>query len=302
MLASRTLLASTAAVLLAVPLFVTSVSVDIALADEGATGLDSAAQAFEAGRLKECIQICEKVPDDAADHRKAVFLRAESYLRLGKPAEAQKGFELVLAENAKSVPAMIGFGRALAAQGKHDAAEEALRGAVKRDKKSAYAQRVLGEFFISQRKFSDARTTLSKAWKLDKKDPLTAIALVDVHLGYNDAKGSIKIAKQLIKARPKHPVGHFLLGRALEYDRDWKDAIKAYEEAIAQDKSFLDAYRNLAIVCQTQNVSYRDAALLKKSMSAYEQYFELGGKEPELRKIYDQMVAFLKWQKENAGK
>jgi tetratricopeptide (TPR) repeat protein len=289
MINTHSLLVSAAAILLVVP----------ALADDGVASLDAAAKAFEEGRLEDCVSVCDKVPDSSKDHRKAVFLRAESLLRLGKPKEAQAGFEVVLAENAKSVPAMIGFGRSLDAQGAYEKAEDALRAAVKRDKKSAYAHRVLGEFFIARRKFSDARTTLSKSWKLDSKDPLTAIALVDVHLGYEDAKSSIKVAKQLIKARPTHPVGHFLHGRALEYDGDWKDAIEAYEKAVECDTEYLDAHKNLAIVCHTQNAMYRDKELLEKSMAHYERYFELGGKEPELRNIYDQMVGFLKWEKEN---
>jgi len=46
----------------------------------------------------------------------------------------------------------------------------------------------------------------------------------------------------------------------------------------------------------------RDAALLEKSMSRYECYFALGGEEPELCRIYDQMTAFLEWQKEQEGR
>lgn len=270
--------------------------------EPAAGGLAPAVTAFDEGRLDDCVKACDAVPDDDADHAKALYLRAESCLLLGRTEEAADGFRAVLAERKGSVPALTGLGRALIVMGDLDAAEETLRDAVERDKKSAPAQRALGELFIARKEYSDARTTLSKAWKLDPKSTLTAIPLVDVHLGYKDTKGALKVARQLAKALPDHPVGHFLVGRVLEHEGDWKEAIEAYEKAVAADDTYLDAHRNLAIVCHTQNAMYRDRELLDKSMRHYERYFELGGEEPELRRIYDQMQAFLKWQEEQQGR
>lgn len=259
-----------------------------------AAGLEGAVAAFDEGRLDDCVKACDAVPADDAEHAKALWLRAEALLLLGRADDAAEGFRGVLAERPRSVPARTGLGRALTALGALDEAEDVLRDAVKRDKKSAPAHRALGELLIARQKYSDARGVLSKAWKLDPTSPSTAIPLVDVHLGYDDTKGALKVARQLAKERPESPVGHFLVGRVLEHEREWKDAIDAYQKAVAADDTYLDAHRNLAILCHTQNPMYRDRELLDTSMKHYERYFELGGDEPELRRIYDQMSAFLK--------
>jgi len=259
-----------------------------------AVGLDGAVTAFDEGRLDDCVRACESVPADDAGHARALWLRAEALLLLGRADDAAEGFRTVLAERPQSVPARTGLGRALTVLGALDEAEEVLRDAVKRDKKSAPAHRALGDLLIVRERYSDARGILSKAWKLDPASPLTAIPLVDVHLGYQDTKSALKVARQLAKGRPESPVGHFLVGRVLEHEGEWKAAIEAYEKAVAADDTYLDAHRNLAILCHTQNPMYRDRELLDTSMKHYERYFELGGNEPELRRIYDQMSAFLK--------
>lgn len=271
------------------------------LAEESPAGLEAARAAFDEGRLEDCVKACDAVPEKGADAARARYLRGAARLLLDEPAAAEKDFRAVLSKRKQSVPALTGLARALAAQDDHEQAEKLLRDAVKLDKKGAVTHRVLGEVLIAREKYSDARGILAKAWRLDPTSPLTAISLVDVHLGYGDDKSALKVAKALIKKRPDHPVGHFLAGRALEFKGKWKDALAAYETALEKDDTYLDAHRNLAILCQTQNPMYRDREMLDKAMKHYERYFELGGKAPELRRVYDQMAAFLEHIK-NGGR
>ena len=73
---------------------------------------------------------------------------------------------------------------------------------------------------------------------------------------------------------------HFLTGYALE-------------KALALDASFLDAHKNLAILCHTRNPLYTDEVRTKKALEHYAKYFELGGQDKELESSYAQFKAFM---------
>ncbi len=268
-----------------------------ALAEESTAapqGLDAARVAFSDGDLDACVTLCEAIPAKSDDRPGALYLRGEALRLLDRDADAEKSFRSVLELRPKSVPATTGLGLALFDQGRRDEAESVLRDAVDLDKKNVAALRALGEVLGAMGKGGEGRTLLAKAWRLDTKNALTAVSLVEIHIGHNDAASALKVAKTLIKGRREHPAGHFLLGLALEHKGKWKDAIEAYEAAIERDDTYIDAHKNLAIVCQTRNPMYRDSDLLEKSMKHYERFFELGGKDPGLRRVYDQMSAFLK--------
>ena len=104
---------------------------------------------------------------------------------------------------------------------------------------------------------------------------------------------SNQAAKKLVKSRPDHPMGYFLLGLVLDREGEEKQAIAAYELAIEKDGKFLDAHKNLAILCHTANPLYQNKVRTKKALEHYALYFELGGKDPELERSYLQMKGFL---------
>jgi tetratricopeptide (TPR) repeat protein len=89
----------------------------------------------------------------------------------------------------------------------------------------------------------------------------------------NDNMKALKVAGELSKSQPKHPLGPFLEGIAFERDGKDRKAIAAYEEALKRDANFLDAHKNLAILCHTQNPMYTDEARTKKALEHYERYF-----------------------------
>ena len=112
-------------------------------------------------------------------------------------------------------------------------------------------------------------------------------------LASDDEKRAGKVAGKLAKALPKHPMGHFLKGLVLDRRGKDKDAIEAYEKAIALDETFLDAHKNLAILCTTKNPLYRDKERTEKAFRHYEKYFELGGNDPELEQTYRTIKGYL---------
>jgi predicted Zn-dependent protease len=275
------LLASLTSALLAVPSF-------------AGTPLEEATQAFQAGEFPKVLALAEKGGGDATDGPRLTYLAGEAQLVLGAPAEAEKAFRAVLAQRPQAIPAQVGLGRALTALAKNDEAEKVLAAALKADPKDVGALTAHGLLLSVTGKSKEACKELERAVSLDPKNALTVRAYVEALLRADDASEAAGVVEAFAKARPEHPMGPFLLAWTMERDGDDEAAIEQYQESIARDASFLDAHKNLAILCHTLSNTYQDKARVELAYEHYERYFALGGKDPELRAMYDNLVSFKK--------
>lgn len=265
----------------------------VASASARGAELDSAKSAFEQGDYKAVVKLAHKASSASADRAKLWYLAGEAQLVLNDAAGAERSFREVLASHESALPARIGLGRALTSLKKLDEAEKELRAAVAADAHDAQALRALGDCLIAADQSKEAKSTLEQAAKLAPGDPWITRSQVELALRGDDDKAALKLAKGLAKAKPKHPMGPFLLGVLYERDGKTDEAIAAYEQALELDERFLDAHKNLAILCHTMSSTYSNVARVKKSLEHYERYFELGGKDPELENAYRQMKAFV---------
>jgi len=276
--------------------FALAVCALLALTSAGLAGdgpLESAMEAFSEGRYERVLEICSGVDADGADRPKADYLAGEAALLLDRPADAEKSFRAVLAKRPEAVPARVGLGRALLAAGKAAEAVKVLEEAVEAEKRNPAALRALGRAQTAAGDPARGLKTLAKAWKRDRKDPLTCRAYVSALLERGETKTASAVAKGLVKARKDHPMGWFLTGMVLDRDGEYDEAIAAYEKALEKDEKFLDAHKNIAIICHAVNPTYRDVPRTKKAFRHYRAYFDLGGKDEELRKIYLRTKGFL---------
>ena len=92
-------------------------------------------------------------------------------------------------------------------------------------------------------------------------------------------------------------MGDFLVGLALDRQDKDDDAIAAYERALAKDDHFLDAHKDLAILCHVKSNTYQDQVRVKKAFEHYERYFALGGADERLKQMYATMKAYFESQK-----
>lgn len=255
------------------------------------TPLEEATLAFQAGEYTKVLALAAKAGTDA-DGARLTYLAGEAQLVLGAPAEAERAFRAVLAQRPAAVPAQVGLGRALTALDKHDEAAKVLAAALKAAPEDVGALTAHGLLLSVTGRSKEARQELERAWKLDPKNALTVRAYVEALLRADAGPEAAGVVETFAKARPEHPLGPFLLAWTMERDGDDEEAIAQYQESLARDANFVDAHKNLAILCHTLSNTYQDKARVELSYAHYERYFALGGKDPELRAMYDNLVAF----------
>jgi tetratricopeptide (TPR) repeat protein len=255
--------------------------------------VDEAFQAYQAGEYAKAAEKAESVPAGDPLYARARYLAGEARLALGEAEPAEKAFRAALEKKPGSAPILAGLGRALTARGSLEEALKVLQEAVKADGKDAGARRSLGEAFAAQGKVPEARKELEAAAKLDPKDPLAARALVEILLRSDDLEAAGRAAEVHARSDPKGAMGDFLRGLVLDRSKKGKDAIASYEAALAKDPKFLDAHKNLAILCVTDNPSYTNRERTRKAFDHFAKYFELGGKDEELRRTYETIKGFL---------
>lgn len=252
--------------------------------------VEAALAAFKGGEWKKSIEAADAVPASAEERPRADYLIGETQLVLGDASAAEAAFRRVLAKRPSAVPAKTGLGRALTQLERFDDAEGVLKEAAALDVKDASVKAALGELHVRAKKLDVGRAELAEAYALDPKNPSIARSYCEALWAANDEDAATKVATALIKALPKHPMGAFL--QALEQERLGKDgkAIELYQAALALDPHFLDAHKNLAILCHTRNPMYQDGKRTDLAFEHYQRYFDLGGKDDELKRNYDMLV------------
>lgn len=258
----------------------------------GETPLEQATRAFEAGEFAQVLALGAAAKADSPDFPRLAYLAGEAQLVLGAPAEAEKAFRTVLAQRPKAVPAQIGLGRALMAQDKLDAAGAELEAALKAAPKDAGALTAHGLLLSVSEKSEQAKKELALALELEPKNALVVRGAVEVLLRADDVPGAAAVAEAFLKLRPEHPMGPFLMAWTLERDDEDELALEQYQAALAKDPNFIDAHKNLAILCHTLSNTYRDKERVKLAYAHYERYFALGGRDQDLKTMFENLVSF----------
>ena len=266
------------------------------LAAAATAGLDDALAKFQEGKLRDALDAAEAVPEDAAEYAKARYLMGEIFLALGEPADAEEALKGALRKKPKSEPVLTALGRALLEQDRATEAVKELEKAVAADGKSARAAAFLGVARLRATDGKEGGKDLARGLKLGAEDPEVARAAVAERLRSGDLAEARKAAKTFAAANKKHPMGPFLEGLVAEREKEYGAAIESYANAAKLDDTFLDAHKNLAILCITDNPVYSNRERTKKAFDHFAKYFELGGRDEELRRTYETIKGFLEGQ------
>jgi tetratricopeptide (TPR) repeat protein len=255
--------------------------------------LDDAKEKFAAGEWKAALAAADEVPAEDEGYAKARYLAGEIQLMLRDPEGAEKAFRAALGRKPGAEPLLTGLGRALLERGQEAEALKVLEEAVKAAPDSARALCFLGIARMRATGGRKGRKEIEKAAQLGKDDPEVARASVVAYLRDEDTDNAGKAARRFAKAQPKSPMGPFLVALVQEREKSHDDAIASYEAALKLDESFLDAHKNLAILCIAQNPLYTNQERTKKAIRHFERYFALGGQDANVKRIWDTLQQFI---------
>ena len=257
------------------------------------SGVDAAMKFVEAGKFVEALDAAKAVPDTDATYGKARYIVGEMELVMGDSTAALEAFEAVIAKKPTSAAALAGAGRSKLAAKDSAGAVTYFEKAVAADAKTARYRAWLGLARVGADGATEGRKDLAAAEKLDAADVEVARAVVEALIDLNDIPGAEKAVAAFSKARKDHPFAPFLGALVADKNAKYDDAITLYEKAIALDPNFLDARRNLAIVCVTQNPSYTNAKRTKIALEQLAAYVRLGGRDASLKTLAEQLPQFV---------
>ena len=166
--------------------------------------------------------------------------------------------------------------------------------AVKAQPKSGRAVALLGVARYQDSYGEKGAREIKRGVKMAPEDPVVARALVLLWLEQDKPAKALKVAKRFAKVRKDHAMGPFLMGLVQEQQEEFKPAIASYEKAIKLDDRFIDAHKNLAILCIAQNLNYQDRERTIKALKHFKRYEELGGRDPKIRQVAETLRKLFK--------
>jgi len=171
--------------------------------------------------------------------------RAQDLLRAGKVEEAQLAVEAALAENPKSVSALLLHGRLAMAQSRFDAARISFRRAVELAPESAAAQFLLGFFHYVDNDFVEALPVLERARKLAPGDARAVLFLALTYEGLAKPEKAERLFQEALRmeAKSRRPSAetHVAYARMLFANGRLKDAQAQVAHALAVDPNSREA-------------------------------------------------------------
>ncbi len=257
-------------------------------------GLDQAKEKFAAGDFVGALAAADEVPADDAAYAKARYLAGEIHLLLGDPEAAEKAFRAALGKKPGAEPLLTGLGRALLEREEAPEAVRVLEEAAKAEPESGRALCFLGIARMQESGGRKGRKEVEKGAQMAKDDPEVARASVVAYLRDEDTDDALRAARRFAKAQPKSPMGPFLVAVVREREKQYDEAIASYEASLKLDDTFIDAHKNLAILCIAQNPLYTNRERTGKAMKHFDRYFALGGRDAEVKQIWETLQQFIK--------
>ena len=132
-------------------------------------------------------------------------------------------------------------------QGDLNAAEKDYLKVLKHDKQNEFALNLLGVVCVRTKRYQEAVRYLSRAVRVNAKDPETHNNLGLAYKGLTDFQKARKAFEQSLHLNARQPVALNNLGNTFAAVDDHEHAISAFEAALSHDPNYVDCLNNLAM-------------------------------------------------------
>lgn len=210
---------------------------------------------------------------------------AEELLDLRRNGEAEQRFRDVLASDPESVRALLGLGRAMNRQDRHEEAEQAVRSALALDPEHAGGYQVLVDVLCDRRDGPAAVAAAEAALALAPHDFTShyqhaRALLAQRRPRVRDAYGA---ALRAVDLAPHSPDAHNLVGLCLDSLGHHDQAQAAFRNALAIDPLHTLAQNNLAATEMDRGRLGRAAGMLRSAV----------GNDPQEKRLHENLDAVL---------
>ena len=185
------------------------------------------------GRAAEALAVLERAADA---HPNAFDPRARlvaNLMRQGKTEQARARAEEALSRNPSSMAAYELLGSVQMSEGDTRGAMATYRRFVDVHPKAARAHFAKGRAEFSAGMAKEAEASLREAIALDKAFVPAQTALVELLMRQKRAEPALEIARAVQTDSPKSPLGWTFEGEILSSQKKYKEAVAAYERALA---------------------------------------------------------------------
>lgn len=204
---------------------------------------------FSKGELPQARASLEKAVSIDPAYFPAVFNLAKLDLQQGKPDDARKRFEALLAKEPKNVQAMLAMARLLAENNAPPAeALSLIEKAVGANPTSAPARLALIDHHSRARDWKRANTVAQEAHAVLPNDPLIVDALAVVQKNAGEANQAVSSLQKLVTLQPTSPVPLLKLADLQSELGSQEEALQTLKKALSLAPKSAEAKRAMALI------------------------------------------------------
>jgi tetratricopeptide (TPR) repeat protein len=200
------------------------------------------------GRMKEATGVFEELHRSWPDDPRFATNLAQCRLTAGRLAEAAEILGELVRKFPQSPDAHLLRGAALMAQGKAQEAAAALEVAVSLTPDRPDLLCAMAGAYVQLKRWEEAERFLVRAESLDPQDPMVHYRRSQLELERHRFEEAAEHALTAVQLRHFFPEGHYALGVALTWMKDYEHAIASFKVALSMQAGMLDAHRYIASI------------------------------------------------------
>jgi choline-sulfatase len=207
--------------------------------------IQKAGELNNSDQYAESAKVLEEVLREDPANPQGRLLLASDYAELKRPQEAITILHALIEEDPKNVQTLVCLANILQDEGKSDEVIRLCKNVIEVDDRNTQALALMGHAYMDMHDFKSALPWLQRAVEIQPKLTQNQLNLAACQIGlkqYANAEATLNV---ILAEHPKFPMTHFHLGLLKEEQGNFPEAIREYQEEIAQYSNSFMARLNL---------------------------------------------------------